>query len=273
MNKKTLIICTVVAATLSLMAFGYVNWNPSEFGQSKSLSMQKVVIKEDLLNRPNKPSEEDLVYHVGSRFTATITKENLHKAISVVDIVPKEAEWAKISFLTMKIAILQDGDEIEVLGDDEILNDAQIKLLQSIDYSTHFYIIARGKRKDGGQEGLKDLDQEEFDLAYYLTVVPEKEAEYATGKDALITYLRENSIAATSIIQEDKIEPGMVNFTITKKGIISNVNLLSTCGYSSVDKTLIDLLSLMPGKWSPGTNSIGEEVDQEFVFFFGRQGC
>jgi hypothetical protein len=33
------------------------------------------------------------------------------------------------------------------------------------------------------------------------------------------------------------------------------------------------MITNMPGKWNPATNSKGEKVDQELVFFFGRQGC
>ncbi len=247
MKKNIFIFCTAIIA-LSLTAFSYLNWN-------------------------DKKADLDLVYNVDSRFVATITKENLHKAKSVVDIVPKTAEWSKISFLNMTVSVLQGDDEIRELGDNEILNAAQTKLLQSIDYSTNFYLKGRGKRKDGGPEGLKDSDQDEFDFAYYLTVIPEKEAEYTAGYDALISYLRKKSKKATSIIQEDKLQPGQVNFTVTKEGTIANVKLSSTSGYPSVDEKLMKLITNLPRKWNPATNSKGKKVDQELVFFFGKQGC
>jgi hypothetical protein len=73
----------------------------------------------------------------------------------------------------------------------------------------------------------------------------------------------ENSKAATAIIREDKLRSGQFSFTVTKKA----------SGYPSVDEALIDLVSNMPDKWIPATNSVGEKVDQEFVFVFGKQGC
>ena len=248
MKKNILIFCTVLAA-FSLTAFGYLNWSNPQ------------------------PAEMDLVYNVDSRFIATITKEDLHKAKSVADITPEKAEWDKISFLNMKVAILQDDGEIAELGDDGVLNADQIKLLQSTDYSTNFYMEGRGKRKGAGPEGLKDLDQEEFNLAYYITIVPEQEAEYAGGQKALIDYLKINSQIYTSIIEEDQLRPGQVSFTVTKAGTIGKVELNSTSGYPTIDEVLVGLVKNIPGKWHPAKNAKGERVDQELVFFFGRQGC
>ena len=232
---------------LSLTAFGYLNWKNTE--------------------------GIDLIYNVDSRFMATITKEKLHRAKSVLDIVPKKAEWSKISFQNMTIAVLRDENEIREQGDDEVLNAAQIKLLQSADYSTDFYVKGKGRKKGTGPLGLKELEKEESDFVYYLTVIPEKEAEYTTGYDALITYLKENSKAATAIIQQDKLKPGKVHFIVTKEGKIEHVSLESTSGYPTVDEKLVELVKNMPGKWQPAENSTGEQVDQEFVFFFGLEGC
>jgi hypothetical protein len=166
-----------------------MNWNNTETGDKKILTCKTVVFNSGLENIFNIQADLDLVYAIDNRFLATITKEKMHSATSVVDIVPREAEWSKVSFLNMTVAVLQDNSEIRELGDNEVLNAAQIKLLQSIDYSTSLYIKGRCKKKNGGPDGLKDMDQEEFDFAYYITVIPEKEAEYSAGYDALVNYL------------------------------------------------------------------------------------
>jgi len=83
----------------------------------------------------------------------------------------------------------------------------------------------------------------------------------------------ENSKEKTAIIKRDKLQPGRVSFTVTKDGAIKNVKLTSTSGYTSVDKTLVELITKMPKKWKPATNSKGDKVDQELVFFFGVAGC
>lgn len=54
---------------------------------------------------------------------------------------------------------------------------------------------------------------------------------------------------------------------------IAHVKLTETSGYTSVDKGLVELITTMTGKWDPATNSKGESVNQELVFFFGLEGC
>ena len=65
----------------------------------------------------------------------------------------------------------------------------------------------------------------------------------------------------------------LMRFILGKKGSISNVKLTDTSGYPSVDEELIKIITNMPEKWEPAENSNGEKVNQEFVFFFGTQGC
>ena len=241
MKKNILIFCTVLT-TFSLMAFGFMNWS----GQANI----------------------DLIYNVDHRYGRTITKENLHKAKSIIDIFPKKATQSVESYQVVEVVIHPDVKKISEIGDSDVLNTAQKELLQSADYSTNFYISTncRSKNADTGE-------LEADSLVYWMTIVPEKEAEYTDGHDALIEYLKENSKEKTAIIKQDKLQPGKVSFTVTKEGTISNVKLTSTSGYPSVDEALIELVSKIPGKWDPAKNSKGKKVDQELVFFFGLQGC
>lgn len=271
--KKSIFILAAVGIALILTTFGNKNLSNAVPDQPETTDSKTAVFENVLLNALHKKAGLDLVYKVDSRFNATITKEKLNKATTVLDLIPKEADWSKIAFLSMKIALLQGDDEIAVWGDDEVLTAAQIMLLQSTDYANSFYINARGKNKDSGTERLKQFGEEEYDLAYYITIVPEQEAEYSAGYHALITYLKENTREAITIIQEGKIQPCRLNFTVTQAGTIADVKLDATSGYPAIDEALVELITNMPGKWHPATNSKGEKVDQEFVFFFGLEGC
>ena len=238
MKKSILIFCTVLT-TFSFMAFGYVNWN--------------------------KQADLDLYYNVDSRFLTTITKENLHKAKSIIDILPEKATNSIVSYQSVQVDIIDKASEP---GDGDVLNAAQLKLLQSADYSTNIYIRSDYKTKNADSGELEDSY-----LTYYITIIPEKEAEFTSGHDALIEYLKENSKEKTAIIKKDKLQPGKVSFTVTKEGIIENVKLTATSGYPSVDKELVKIITNMPEKWNPATDPKGEKVDQKFIFFFGLQGC
>ncbi|MFT5167939.1 MAG: hypothetical protein ACI8P3_003178 [Saprospiraceae bacterium] len=248
MKKNILIFCTVFTA-FSLMAFGII----------QKSDLEKVSIE--------KPDVE-LFYNIGSKFGTTITKEKLHKATSVVDILPKETDWPSYPIQSMNVTVFRGSIETSELGKHLALNTAQQQLLRTLNYSDSFSFKApfKGKHKDTG-------DLETYDLFYRFTVTPEKETQYAKGDYALIKYLKENSTAQTANIKQDQLERGALNFTISKTGTLTNINLVSTSGYPSLDEVMIELINNLPEIWEPAENSKGEKVDQELVFSFGGGGC
>ena len=107
----------------------------------------------------------------------------------------------------------------------------------------------------------------------HLTIVPEMQAVYVSGKNSLIEYLKENSKEETSFVLKDKLKAGKLYFTVTKEGKISNAKVRATSGYPSIDEKMIELITNSPGKWEPAKNSEGKKVDQVLVFSFGIIGC
>ena len=265
MKKNILIFCAV------LIAFGFTYYKveskfttpKEEVRGSQSIDWNHTLpsLKNNLFKEL---THQELVYKVESRFKTTITKENLDKAQSIVDILPPGATELIEKYYTTRISILYDNEETDQseTNDSDMLNAAQKNLLKSANYSTDIYIKSDYKRKYGDSH-----------LTYYITIVPEKEAEYVEGTTALIDYLRTNSKDKTAIIERDKLQPGKVRFTVTREGSISNVHMISTSGYTTVDETLVELIKTIPGEWHPATNGKGEKVDQELIFLFGLEGC
>ena len=109
----------------------------------------------------------------------------------------------------------------------------------------------------------------------HITVVPNKQAVYNTGKEALINYLKDNSKEHMKVIKGDNLGAIKISFIVTKNGIVSDVKHdAMTTGYPSIDEKLIELIKNIPGKWTPAENSKGEKIDYEFVFTFGpRASC
>ncbi len=248
MSKKSILIFCAVLTILSLMAFGIIQKSDSE----------KVSI--------GKPDIE-LFFNIGSKFGTTITKEKLHKATSVIDILPKDTDWPSYPIQSVNVTVFRGTTETSEMGKHLALNTAQQQLLRTLNYSDCFSFIApcKGKHKDTG-------DLETYDLFYRFTVTPEKEAQYSGGDFALIRYLKKKSTKQAENVKEDQLERGAVNFTISKTGTITNVNLASTSGYSSLDEVMIELITTLPETWEPAENSKGEKVDQELVFSFGGGG-
>jgi hypothetical protein len=268
--RKNILILGIVLAAFSLAAYGVVNSKKSEVNKIIASNNVVIPLDEKVIEDFNVKAYPDFAYDVNSRFMSTITKEDLHKAKSILDFLPKEQTDPVIRYESVSVIILDDYKETDKreTGYSEILTEAQIKLIQSIDYSTNFLIRADFQEMN---KEVNHLVNNYF--SPHLTVVPENEAVYVNGKDALIDYLKENSIEKTTIVNERKLKSGKIYFTVTKNGTISNVNLTSTSGYPSIDLYMIELVKSIPGTWAAATNSIGQKVDQELVFSFGTMGC
>ena len=271
MKKNILIFCAAIAA-FSLTALGYTNWSNTESDQPVASYSKAVDGHSDLVNASDKEADLDLYYDIGNRWS-TMTKEELKKVKSILDILHEDGTYTREAYRNVTVSILhndKDVRDIETseMGQSELLNAAQLKLLNSSDYSTNLRITALSIRTNT-KTGVVEDDS----LVLYLTIIPEKEAEFTGGFNALTDYLKESSKEKVGIIEEAQLQPGKVFFTVTKKGTIENIKVVSTSGYSSVDKELVKVIAKMPEKWNPAVNSKGEKVDQEFVFFFGLEGC
>lgn len=267
MKKNILIFCTVITI-LSLIIFGFINRNdsvtyPIEIA-SNAVDSDAFVV-EDF----NMKVFDDFIYDVGPRFWP-IKKIDVDKARSIIDFLPTEQTQWVVNYNSVVVIIIKEdwNSNIVEIGNSGVLTDAQVKLLQSLDYSTNFKIRADylGKNMDTG-------NLEDSYSTPHLTIVPEKQAVYVSGKDALIEYLKENSKKSRINVQAEKLQPARLFFTVTKNGAIENVKLDRTSNYPSVDKTMIELIIKAPGKWEPAENSKGEKVDQELVISFGLMGC
>jgi hypothetical protein len=267
--KKNALIFSVVLAMMSLVAFGFVNSNDSLPDEKISANCKTTITD----NHPTCVAKQNtnpiFFYDVSPRFINTITKEKLDQAKTILEVVPKKPRNKGIvSLRDVKIKILSEENKRFEKGSGNTLNAAQVSLLQATDYSTNFCIEAFSKQKNPNSGEL-----EEQCFVYYMTVVPEKKAEFKKGHTALLEYLKENSQEKITHVTKDRLKSGKLYFTVTKEGRISNVKLDATSGYSGIDKKMFKLIENLPGEWEPATNSKGEKVDQKLVFSFGEIGC
>jgi hypothetical protein len=86
-------------------------------------------------------------------------------------------------------------------------------LIRSTPYFNHFTIRTKFKEKNTETGKL-----EERFFGPHITVVIEKQATYIDGKDALITYLKDNSKEDVNIIENNKLGSIKLSFIITKEG-------------------------------------------------------
>jgi len=268
--KKSLIVIAVVISTLSLTAYSYSNFEKPKTIKQTQKNDSGVNIKFDILSSIRKNQDFDFIYNVQSRFNTTISKEKIQNAKTIIDLLPKEATENLETFTNVLVAktILVKDKDIEEWGENENLNNNQKKLLENLNYSENYYINADCVKKNTTNGTL-----ESYRLVYYLTIVPEREAQYLMGQDALIDYLKEGSKKEASSTTKDNLKPGQINFTVSPEGLVYKVEISNSSNYEKLDEKMIELITNMPGLWKPASNFKGENIDQELVFFYGMQGC
>ena len=289
--KKSILLFFTVLIALSLTAFGVINWNDLETEKAESSASKELAIKTTTEEKGNPNSNyegpigpilksdtvkvkpkvfEDFIYDVGPRFEP-FKKSNLRKAKSIEYFF----EWEELQTITklsfVEIIIIENDRQTQKreIGYTNMFTEAQLKLIQSFDYNSHFNIRMEYQKKNtSGQL------EHKFNSPH-LTIVPEKQAVYSDGYDALKKFLKESSREARIKANVDpmKLQPAKLIFTVTKNGNIENIRLDRTSKYPLVDKTMIELISKTPGTWKPAENEKGEKMDQELVVSFGLMGC
>lgn len=287
--KKRITILFAALITLSVTAFGFTNWTNAQTKQSKtstkaeiamhSTSTEKTMestcyqgpigpILRHYFEKPEPEVFEDFIYDVGSRF-APMKKSAIEKATSLEDFFTWEELRAISEIKFIEIIIIENERQTQkrAISYTKDFTDAQLKLLQSLDYTSHFNIRIEYLEKNS-------IGQLEHKFnSPHITIVPEKQAEYMDGKEVLKKFLKENSSEARKDVDPEKLQPAKLHFTVTKDGNIKNVKLDRTSNYPEVDKTMIELIKNLPGKWKPAENLKGEKMDQEQVVSFGLMGC
>ena len=259
--KKTIIISCIVLAIFSFLAFTFINKNKSASDNLETASLEVSTKAEEI----KKQSFPDFIYDIGTRFSP-IKKEAIINATSVNSIFSKDEMHKMESVKSVEFIIVENdkrADKSET-ANSASFTDEQINFLNSLDYSTNFIMEVDYNIK---------TDLIERTSTPHYTVVPDIQAQYIYGKDALIKYFIENTKEETANIPEDKLQPAKLYFTVTKNGTVNNVNLDRSSGYPNIDELMIGLINNTPGGWIPALNSKGETVDQELVVSFGLMGC
>ena len=157
----------------------------------------------------------------------------------------------------------------KVTGPTEQFTKEQLALLSNADYSDHLRFSARfnSTKIETGEV------EENVLISQSVSLVPDVQATYKGGFDSLVNHLKEASKEMVSHVKRDKVGRYRVFFTVTDKGLISDVKMIETSNYSDVDEALLQIIKDIPQNWTPAQNGKGEKVDQEFVFTFGSAGC
>lgn len=263
MIKMTIFIASVF---LSITAFVLTEKQSTDNNQCQKIETVKTLNLEE-----NKitSSTRNFYYGVDSRFMHQVTRKQLHEANSIEDIYPDNTVDDSQEFNEIKLTVMPDPEiVISEKVDNKLLSKAQKELLKKCDYSTNLYLTSYYSTFD-----MATANTIHNHIVYYMTIIPEVEASYEGGEKAMLSYLRDRMQDQTSMIDMENIKPGRIKFTIDEKGIVRNVNLDSSSGFTEIDEAFLTHIAMMPGTWTPAQNEKGQDITQELIFFYGSVGC
>lgn len=215
-------------------------------------------------------SQDDFYYDVDARFQADITKSRLKEMKLITDFDERIDVENILEVRNTSVTIINDDYENveQAHGNSNELTAEQIRLIESAPYSTDIRL-----RMDYIEKSpYYDTPQHNYTTPH-ITIVPEESAEYEGGKEGLIQYLKRNSREEVMRNPQGNLKPGKVRFTISMEGKVKDVLLISTCGYDTIDETMLKLVKELPGKWKPAKNEAGQIIEEQLVFYFGTMGC
>lgn len=264
MKNQIIILCLSITTVFSFTSCN----NPIKTQLStKNTSLLEIAVQNIKIEK----AESDYYYGIDSRFAA-ISKTDLHNATTIFPFNTDEENESIDKVNSTEIIIIKNNrrSNRREYGDSQNLTKAQKELFNSLDYGRHFSMKTLFQEKPTKS---KVLEEKKYNPHY--TVVPEIQATYTEGKEALISYLIKNTKPETAIIDDKKLNAIKVYFTITKNGTIENVFTKElTTGYPILDSKFKTLINNTSGQWKPAKNTKGQNIAQELTFTFGpKDGC
>ncbi len=208
-------------------------------------------------------------FDVGTRFNS-IKKSKLDKVTAFSDFIWDKHAERIIEYKTLKVIVLEDSEpsDVQAVGTSGTFTEEQLQLLRTSDYATNLLIWADYVERDPYYGTANDSH-----WTPYLTVVPEKQAQYSEGKDAFISYFVEGSREIARNVDKTKVKPAKLCFTVSEDGTIKDIEMMNGSGYTNFDIKVMELMENMTGSWIPAENTEGEKVAQRLVLSFGNMGC
>ena len=207
-------------------------------------------------------------YEVMGVYKKSISKETLDKAKNLKDVNPGfPSSWVN-QYISVQILASCNGIIKKGIGIDENLNDNQIAVLQSADVGSNIEFLVKHKTS----EAVSTTDNtKEIKFAY--TLVPDTEAEYLDGYNALKDYLKVEAIDKIPESVKISLEQVIIRFVVSKEGKVVKPEIIKSSHLKNIDSLLIDALTSMQN-WKPAHNADGKKFEQTFELQLGNLiGC
>jgi len=193
----------------------------------------------------------------------SIQENKLDKINTLTDLNKRyPTSWVK-AYISVEISAFKNGIPIKVSGNSDVLNQDQKELLLLADRSSDIDVSVTYLPDNS----LKDETPKQYD--FKVTVLPDKNADYAEGAAQLIQYLHENSIVNIEAGSFTGYDLTAIKFTITEQGSITDIQIALPSKDKKIDGMLVTAISKMP-TWKPAEFSNGLKVNQDFILTVGN---
>ena len=206
-------------------------------------------------------------FSIRSAYGKSITKERLNQVETLSDIHDAyPASWIT-NYGVVKIQTVTAGDTTTMLSRSEVLTEEQKQMLFSAEAGsdisvdvTHYY--------SNPVTGVLETRNVQFSYS----VIPEIEAVFADGEEAMVAYFTRKAIQKIPETLFANGQQAVVEFTINEDGQVNQALMDKSSGHPDTDALLLRTVSHMP-KWVPAKNAEGAPVPQKFLLIVGHPGC
>lgn len=210
---------------------------------------------------------QDLSFEIRGKYTRGVSLEKLSVAETMIDIRPGyPSSWIE-GYTSTQVSVTTKGKVRSATGINDTLSAEQQNLLQMADVGSDI-VVDIGYIHQNPVTLFPDIRN----INFAMTVVPEVEATFPEGYQALISYLEQNAMDKISEDFTKEMRTVVINFTVTKAGEIANVRVSKSSDDPEIDKLLLRVINKMP-QWNPAEDDEGRKIEQEFEFIVGNIGC
>lgn len=212
----------------------------------------------------NSFAQNDLKFEINKVLPFIAIQENkLDKINTLTDLdkrYPKS--WVK-AYISVDISAFKNGILTKTSGISDVLNEAQKELIRLADRNSDIAVSVTYLPNNS----LKNNTPKQYD--FKVTILPDKNADYAEGADQLIQYLQENSIVNIEAGSFTGYDLTAIQFTVTEQGHITDIQVALPSKDAKIDEMLVAAISKMP-TWKPAAFSNGLKVKQNFILTIGN---
>ena len=185
------------------------------------------------------------------------------EACTIQDIHPGyPASWVK-TYVRLDLALTHHDEIKYAIGDGFNLSPAQKRLLQQGETGDDIVMTITYYPNN-------NLSKEQKEMQFTMRIVPDHDAEFQGGREAMQQYLKEKAIDQLAGLTD--IPQVRIRFSVDPDGIVHQAYLLQPARQKEVDAILLNSISEMP-RWIPATNADGRASWQEFEFIVTNDLC